>query len=116
MMIFVVPQLYRRFRETNQELPFLTKVLIGSSHFIKIGFLFYYLFLRLLAYFVALFKNSGRQRNERYSYFEIPIIGNLLREVYLSRFSENLSTLIKGGLPIITVFAGYGRCRWQYCL
>ena len=32
---------------------------------------------------------------------KIPIIGGLLRKVYLSRFSENLSTLIKGGLPII---------------
>ena len=34
-------------------------------------------------------------------FLKIPIIGSFLKMVYLSRFAENLSTLISGGLPII---------------
>jgi len=35
---------------------------------------------------------------------KIPIVGNLLKKIYLTRFAENFSTLISGGLPITKSF------------
>ena len=34
-------------------------------------------------------------------YLKIPFLNTFLRTVYLTRFAENLSTLIAGGLPIV---------------
>ncbi|MEK7627687.1 MAG: type II secretion system F family protein [Patescibacteria group bacterium] len=102
MMIFVVPQLTAVLEETNQELPFLTKVLIGSSHFIKDWILILLLIPTAIGVFLWRYLKTPEGKEMRdILILKIPIIGNLLREVYLSRFSENLSTLIKGGLPII---------------
>lgn len=102
MMVFVVPQLSAVLEETNQELPLPTKILIGSSHFI--GDWFFILLLIPVIIGVLLWRYfktmEGKEMKDRLI-LKIPIIGGLLREVYLSRFSENLSTLIKGGLPII---------------
>ena len=102
MMIFVVPQLSAVLEETNQELPFLTKVLIGSSHFIKDWILVLLLIPAAIGVFLWRYLKTpeGKEMKDKLI-LKIPIIGGLLRKVYLSRFSENLSTLIKGGLPII---------------
>lgn len=102
MMIFVVPQLSAVLEETNQELPFITKVLIGSSHFVKDWIFVLLLIPAAMGVFLwrYLKTTEGKGMKDRLI-LKIPIIGDLLRKVYLSRFSENLSTLIKGGLPII---------------
>jgi len=102
MMIFVVPQLSAILEETNQELPLLTRILIGSSHFIK-DWIFV---LSLVPVIIGVFlwrylKTSAGKDMKDKVVLKIPVIGNLLRKVYLSRFSENLSILVKGGLPII---------------
>jgi type II secretory pathway component PulF len=42
---------------------------------------------------------KGKGLFDKYS-ISLPLFGNFLKMVYLSRFAENLSTLISGGLPI----------------
>ena len=40
---------------------------------------------------------------------KIPVFGAFLRIMYLTRFGENLSTLIKGGVPIVEALEISGR-------
>ncbi|MFH0929657.1 MAG: type II secretion system F family protein, partial [Candidatus Moraniibacteriota bacterium] len=40
---------------------------------------------------------------------KIPLIGRVLRFVYLARFAENLSTLVRSGLPIVSALQITGR-------
>jgi len=102
MMIFVVPQLTSVFEETGSDLPFLTVAVIGISNFLRS---FWWLALLVLigagTAFWSFLRTSKGRRTMDLVLLKIPILKNLFQKVYLARFSENLGTLIKGGIPII---------------
>jgi type II secretory pathway component PulF len=101
MMYFVIPSMTRVLTETGQELPFITKIVISLSNFIRgWGWL---AFLVLLGGLIVLFRYSktveGKRIKDKFI-LQLPVIGSFLKMIYISRFAENLSTLVKGGLPI----------------
>ena len=102
MMIFVVPQLTAVLQESGQTLPLVTRVIIGLSNFLK-----NYWWLGLIIIISAIvggrhyLKTPAGQANWDKIKLKLPIFGNVFRKIYLARFSENLGTLIKGGIPII---------------
>jgi len=104
MMILVVPQLTSFLVETGQELPLPTKMLIASSKFISgIGGLIA-LFV-LIGFVVGAIFAVNRVPRARLlldlAKVKAPIFGNIFRGIYLARITDNLSTLIQGGLPIL---------------
>lgn len=102
MLLVVVPQLTAILRETGQELPLITKILISFSDFVRVNFLLLSVFfVIMLAGFIWYVRTPGGTMFWDRVKLRIPIIGGLLRKIYLTRFAENLSTLTAGGLPII---------------
>lgn len=102
MLIFVVPQITSIFEESNAELPFLTVVVIALSDFAKA--FWWLLVIVLVAAGFGLqrfFKTPEGALVRDTLLLKIPILKNLFQKVYLTRFAENLSTLIRGGIPII---------------
>lgn len=101
MIFFVIPQLKEVLEGTGVELPFLTKLVIGFSDFFKKwGWI---LILILIGSIGITFRYYQTKRGKKFFdklFLRPPIIGPFLKMVYLSRFAENLSTLISGGLPI----------------
>jgi len=102
MMFFVIPNMTKVLTESGQELPMLTKVVIGLSDFTRSwGWL---AFLLLGGAFAALLRYGktieGKKTKDKF-FLHIPFIGSFLRMTYISRFAENLSTLISGGIPIV---------------
>jgi type II secretory pathway component PulF len=102
MMIFVVPKLTAIFEESNVQLPILTRIVISISNVLQA---YWWVFLAaFVAAVVGLIKYvhtpRGRQMWDIFL-LHIPIFKNLFQKIYLARFAENLSTLIKGGIPII---------------
>ena len=101
MMFFVIPNLSKVLVGTGQELPLVTKIVIGMSDLIRNwwwilliglpGSLFF-----LLRYFKT---PAGRDLRDRIL-LKTPLIKTFLRMIFISRFAENLSTLTAGGLPI----------------
>lgn len=102
MIFFVLPQLTEVLQESGQPLPIITQLVIGLSLFLrKWGFLFIGLLVGIIIFFLRYIKTlEGKENFDKIS-LKLPLIGNLLKMVYLSRFAENLSTLIAGGLPIV---------------
>jgi len=102
MSYYVLPQLTTMLEESGQDLPLITKIIIKSSSFMRswlgIGFM-----IGMALLFVVLFRFSstpeGKIKKDK-NLLKLPIIGKFLKMVYVSRFAENLSTLISGGLPI----------------
>jgi len=102
MMYFVIPNMTKVLTETGQELPALTKVVIGFSDFFRswgwaLLLVVVGLFVGLMRYFKT---NEGKKLKDKFL-LRIPLIGPFLKMIYLSRFAENLSTLITGGLPVV---------------
>lgn len=98
----VLPKLTSIFTEMKVEIPWYTKVLMDLGSFMQ-NFWWVVLFLILslvggAVYYVK--TEEGHKEWDRIK-LRIPVIGTLLRYVYISRFAENLSVLLSGGIPIV---------------
>ncbi len=102
IMVYVIPQLSSVLTETGQELPFLTKIVIGASGFLKKRGIFVLVAGAGLIIALVFFARSedGKKFFDKYL-LKTPLIKGFLKKLYLGRFALNLSTLISGGLPII---------------
>ncbi len=102
MLIFVIPNLTSILVESGQKLPLVTRILIGTSNFMKSwGWLVFLIFGAIIYFTVISIKKSPEWR---YAYdglkLRLPIFGQLLKKIYLARFSETLSTLSSAGIAI----------------
>ena len=101
MILFVIPNLITVLEETGQELPFITSLVISFTNIAKKWFgLFLIAEIGLFAYIFRYYKTKKGKRFFDKLSLKIPSVGSFLKMLYVSRFAENLSTLISGGLPI----------------
>ena len=110
LAILVLPNLTRILQESGADLPLITRGVIVFSNFYRQWWWLIALFV--VAAVVGIFRLSktteGRKIVHRVM-LKIPVIGNFLRMMYVSRFGENLSTLITGGVPIVEAMGITGR-------
>ncbi|MBC7246627.1 MAG: type II secretion system F family protein [Actinobacteria bacterium] len=103
MLIFVVPIFEKMFRDMGATLPFLTRIIVGISHFLASwkGAL---LIVALIVGFVFLRRwlktPAGRRKLDALK-LKLPIFGSLFHKMSLSRFSRTLGTLVASGVPIL---------------
>jgi len=104
MMILVVPKLTSFIKDSGQDLPFLTRVIMGISDFL---INWWWLFLVALVgsgyYLVHLIKTSPAARQQWDTIkIKLPVFGKrVFQKIYITRIADNLSTLIQGGLSIL---------------
>lgn len=102
MLVAVVPRLISIFEETGQSVPFYTQIIIYLSIYLRqwgIG-----LVLLFVATAVGLWRWSLTAPGEIFFHrlqINIPIFGELYRKLYMARVTDNLRTLIVGGIPIL---------------
>lgn len=98
----VIPVFASIFTELGASLPFLTRLIIGISHFVQ---RFILLILAGLIALVFLFRYYRRTTTGRWTIdrliLRLPIVGPLMRKVAVSRFTRTLSTLVSGGVPML---------------
>jgi len=84
------------------ELPFMTKLLLAVSDVLQHHYLVLLVCIGGLGYgFVfALRKPSFRKQFDQLV-LRLPVVGILTRKISIARFSRTLSTLLRGGVPII---------------
>lgn len=101
VMAFVVPNITTVLIESGAELPFITKVLISSSNFLRqYWWLIGLVAAALIGGFMYEVKTpSGRALMDEIK-LRIPIFGNVYRNIYLVRICRSFATLVKGGVPI----------------
>ncbi|MDH5345809.1 MAG: type II secretion system F family protein, partial [Gammaproteobacteria bacterium] len=102
MLAYVVPKVVYIFENYDQELPLLTRIMIGASDFIRD-----YWFL-LIGGFVLLFfgirqllKHEGPRRRYHRLLLRLPIVAKLTRGINTARFTQTLSILAGSGVPIL---------------
>lgn len=103
MMVFVVPKLTAVLRESGADLPVTTKALIAVSDFFV---RFWYLIIGGVVGAVtggrALYRTPGGKRFLDKVTLRIPVFGPLFRKIYITRITHSLSTLIEGGVDMVT--------------
>lgn len=103
MMFFVVPRLVEVFEGFNVELPLPTRVLIAVSDFFQV-----YWYLVILGLIGTVAGSWGLMRIPQvrsrilHAFLFVPIFGVIMQKVNLARFTRNLGSLIKSGVPFVT--------------
>ncbi len=103
MMTFVVPQITAILQETNQQLPFITRVIVGMSNFLRTYWygVFGGLALLIAGFYYYVRKTLSGKQFWDVLQLKIPIFKDIFRKIYITRISEALHTLIIGGLPLL---------------
>lgn len=99
---FVVPKLTLMIKELEVAVPWYTKAVITVSDFMAaywwavaiavLGFAF--------GVFYYIRTEEGKREWDQIK-IRLPIVGIIFKNVYITRFAENLSVLLAGGIPII---------------
>ena len=103
MSTMVLPKLLIIFKEANvPDLPLSTKILITTTDFINHYIILIVILLigLIVLGFYYLRSEAGRQRWDNFK-LNVPQFGKVIRNFYIARFSESLSTLVKSGVPIL---------------
>ena len=102
LMIYVVPKVVEQFQDVGQELPFLTRAVIGVSNFLANWW--WALILAMLAVALvagrALRDEALRLRFDR-GLLRVPLLGRLLRDLHAARMARTLSTMVASRLPLL---------------
>lgn len=101
IITFVIPQLAEFLNEAEQELPWITKVVMSTSEFLRVyGWIVVLAFISLAVGIWRLIKTEKGKTIFDSLILKPPLFGSFFKKYYLSRFALNLSTLVSGGLPI----------------
>lgn len=102
MLVFVLPRFSVIFEDAGAAMPLPTRALLFVSNF----FLKYWwavLFMFAAAVLEArrrLATEKGRLALDRLK-LRMPVLGDVVRKIVISRFSRTLGTLMQGGLPVL---------------
>ena len=110
MVTFVIPKLMSLIKETNAKLPITTRILIFSGDFMQKWW--WAVLLAVIAGIVGVIyyiRTEDGKKEFDVVKLKIPLVSKVLRYVYLARFSENLSTLVRSGLPIVSALQISGK-------
>lgn len=101
LIAVVFPEIKPIFEESNVQLPLITRVLLFSGDFLAnwwwaIGIIIGVFAFLMIDYFQT---NEGRAVFDEMK-VRIPILGGFAKKLYVARFAQATSVLIRGGIPI----------------
>ncbi|PIP76089.1 hypothetical protein COW86_00075, partial [Candidatus Kuenenbacteria bacterium CG22_combo_CG10-13_8_21_14_all_39_9] len=101
-IFFIIPRLIEVLKTFGGELPLITRIVIAVSDFIKKGGWFIIIGILAVLFLLPQYLKRSKSAREFYDKFllKLPLIGELTKKIYLTRFAENLSVLLSTGLPI----------------
>jgi general secretion pathway protein F len=102
LMIFVVPKVVEQFDDVGQQLPFLTRVVIGLSDFLSN---WWWALLLVVAGLVFLAGRALKEEGIRLKFdaalLRLPLIGRLIRDLHAARMARTLSAMVASRLPLL---------------
>ncbi|GLQ93188.1 type II secretion system F family protein [Dyella acidisoli] len=103
MLLFVVPVFAKTFKDAGAELPAPTQLLVTMSAFMQD---YWYIVLGgLIGGIVGLI--MAKKRSVKFAHFldrvslKLPVMGNILRQSAIARFSRTLGVTFRAGVPLV---------------
>jgi len=101
MVTVVFPKIQPVFTEMNVVLPLYTRIILGSGNFLLD---WWWAILIIFVPFVFFLIDYARTNEGKIvideTLMRLPVLGALYKKLYVARFAESLSVLLKGGVPI----------------
>ncbi len=102
MLLFIVPTFVGLFKTLGGTLPLPTQILVTMSSLLKVGVI---PLIILIIVGLQVWKRTKRKPQVRNIVdplkLKLPVFGELFRKIALTRFSRNLGTMMKSGVPIL---------------
>lgn len=102
LMIAVVPKVVEQFDDVGQQLPLLTRIVIGASDIMAA---YWWIALVLLSGLTALAVRLRNVAAVRLPFdrmlLRLPLLGRLIRDLHAARIARTLSTMVESRLPLI---------------
>ncbi len=102
LMTQVIPQLGQIIKESNQEVPFYTKIVIGASDFfVNYGVILFGIAVVGLGFLIWFSRTPPGRLVMAQAKIQTPYVGTLFTKLYLSRISENMNTMLTSAIPMV---------------
>ncbi len=102
MLTFIIPNIAVMLDDIGQEVPIYTKVVIGLSDFLRRYILLILIALVGAGVFLVRYGKTGPGRAMlSRARLELPVLGGIYEKIFLSRISDNLSTMLKSGIQVL---------------
>lgn len=102
MFTVIVPKISVIIKDSGQEVPFYTKIVFWVSDFFVNNWIIMILALIIgiggLIWYIR--TEEGKKWISGFR-LHVPYVGDLYRKLYLSRFSDNMSTMVLSGIPML---------------
>lgn len=100
---FVIPRIANIFKSLNKKMPWYTELLMNMSSFLVSYWWLVLIGLGATVYFVRQYYStpSGQMKKDKL-FLSLPIFGDVVRMVAVSRFANTMATLLNGGVPLVT--------------
>jgi type IV pilus assembly protein PilC len=102
MVSYVVPMFSDTFKRFGNDLPAITKGVINVSSFIKkFSGVFFVIVLAVIAFGIWQRKTGWFRNISSKILLGIPIVGSIVKKIYLSRFSNTMALLLGSKIPML---------------
>jgi general secretion pathway protein F len=102
MMVVVIPQITSMFKQQGKVLPLNTRMLIASSDFFRGNWLLLMVLAVVGGYAFARWSKSETGRPRWHGVIlRMPMAGDIIRQLSVSRFSRTLGTMLSSGVPML---------------
>lgn len=102
MLLTVVPQVEKLYKDLKQQLPFLTKLMVDMANlFINYWWLILMIIGIGIYFFIQYLKTESGQRMIDNLKIKMPIFGNMFQKLYMGRFTRTGQTLLSSGVTML---------------
>jgi type IV pilus assembly protein PilC len=102
MLTVIIPKITSIIKDSGQEVPFYTKIVIGISDFLVNYGIFLAIAVVLGAAGLWWYSKTPQGRLSFGSFkLHVPYLGTLYRKLYLSRIADNMHTMVLSGIPMV---------------
>lgn len=113
--VSLAPQMVSIFEEFGTTPPLGTKILIFIGEFFSSwGIVVGALLLGLIWLLLNYFRSAEGRRFLGIYMLKVPILGEIYKKIFITRFCETTGTLVLGGIPIVTAFEVAGEATGNY--
>ena len=103
LLVYVVPQVTRVFANTGQTLPWMTRLLIAMSDFMRAtGWVWLIALIGGGITFRIMLRSEAVRRRWHRRMLGMPMIGRLVRGINAARFTDTLGILTSSGVPLLS--------------